>query len=255
MPAEALTVTPQFGYVAKYTVKFDTAGGNPINDKTVSWIDTVLNGIANPTKPGYSFVGWKCGDKLVTATTAYSDLASAYDIMEIELVARWTDNSLFVTKENLMSVFTPNSEGIPDSIGKLVFGKNSGNTAQEWYILGKDNGVTGDNTIIFAASPLATNQKFALVKGYLRDTELWSDCTYLNGESSISVVLSNHYGASELRKALKAMAVDSSYFTPAEQGLMNATTVITLDTLKYPGVTVKYKTEDKLYALQGEFES
>ena len=255
MPAEALTVTPQFGYVAKYTVKFDTAGGNPINDKTVSWIDTVLNGIANPTKPGYSFVGWKCGDKLVTATTAYSDLASAYDIMEIELVARWTDNSLFVTKENLMSVFTPNSEGVPESIGKLVFGKNSGNSAQEWYILGQDSGVTGDNTIIFAASPIATNQKFALSKDILSDPSLWSDCNYGNGGNSSGVAYSSHYGASELRKALKAMAVDSSYFTPAEQGLMNLTEVTTLDTNYGPGVTVEYKTEDKLYALQGNLRN
>ena len=252
MPAEALTVTPQFGYVAKYTVKFDTAGGNAIDDKTVSWIDKVLDGIANPTKPGYSFVGWKCGDKLVTATTAYSELASAYDIMGITLVARWTDNSLFVTKENLMSVFTPNSEGVPESIGKLVFGKNSGNSAQEWYILGKDSGVTGDNTIIFAASPLATNQKFALSKGYLRDTELWSDCKYV---SDVSAVYSNHYGASELRKALKAMAVDSNYFTSAEQGLMNSTTVTTLDADNSIGVTSNYTTTDKLYALQGNLRN
>lgn len=255
MPAEALTVTPQFGYVAKYTVKFDTAGGNPIDDKTVSWIDTVLDGIANPTKPGYSFVGWKCGDKLVTATTAYSELASAYDIMEITLVARWTDNSLFVTKENLMSVFTPNSEGVPESIGKLVFGKNSNKAAQEWYILGKDNGVTGDNTIIFAASPIATNQKFALSKDILSDPSLWSDCNYGNGENTIGVAYSSHYGASELRKALKAMAVDSSYFTSAEQSLMNLTEVTTLDTYYGPGVTVEYKTEDKLYALQGNLRN
>lgn len=253
MPAEALTVTPQFGYVAKYTVNFDTAGGNSINDKTVSWIDTVLDGIANPTKPGYSFVGWKCGDKLVTATTAYSELASAYDIMEITLVARWTDNSLFVTKENLMSVFTPNSEGRPKSIGKLVFGKNSGNSAQEWYILGKDNGVTGDNTIIFAASPLATNQKFALSKGELRDESLWSDCVYTGTKPQI--VSSNHYGASELRKSLKAMALDSSYFTSAEQDLMNYTSVKTLDAHSYPSVTEIYTTTDKLYALHGDYNN
>lgn len=253
MPAEALTVTPQFGYVAKYTVKFDTAGGNPINDKTVSWIDTVLDGIANPTKPGYSFVGWKCGDKLVTATTAYSELASAYDIMEIELVARWTDNSVFVTKENLMSVFTPNSEGVPETIGKLVFGKNSGNSAQEWYILGQDSGVTGDNTIIFAASPLATNQKFALSKGELRDESLWSDCVYTGTKPQI--VSSNHYGASELRKSLKAMALDSSYFTSAEQDLMNYTSVKTLDAHSYPSVTEIYTTTDKLYALHGDYNN
>lgn len=246
MPAKALTVTPQFEYLAKYTVKFDTAGGNPIDDKAVSWIDKVLDGVANPTKAGYSFVGWKCGDKLVTATTAYSELASVGDVTELVLVARWTDNSLFVTKENLMNVFTPNSEGIPESIGKLVFGKNSNNTAQEWYILGKDSGVTGDNTIIFAASPLAKKQMFASNTSNITDSSLWSDCTY---ETNITEVFSNHYGASELRKALKAMAVDSSYFTTVEQGLMNSTTVTTKDTKN----NVTYTITDKLYALQGEY--
>lgn len=253
MPAEPLTVTAQFKY-ANYTVKFNTVGGSTIEDKTnVKWSDTVLDGVANPTKTGYSFVGWKCGDKLVTATTTCGELASTDDITEIVLVARWTDNSLFVTKENLMTVFTPNSEGIPESIGKLVFGKNSNKAAQEWYILGKDSGVTGDNTIIFAASPLATNQKFALSRDHLRDTELWFDCVYTG--TTPFIVSSNHYGASELRKALKAMAVDSSYFTSAEQNLMNYTSVKTLDTNNYPSVTEIYTTTDKLYALQGEYES
>lgn len=252
MPAEPLTVTAQFKY-ANYTVKFNTVGGSNIEDKTnVKWSDTVLDGVANPTKTGYSFVGWKCGDKLVTATTTCGELASADDITEIVLVARWTDNSLFVTKENLMRVFTPNGEGIPDSIGKLVFGKNSNKAAQEWYILGQDSGVTGDNTIIFAASPLATNQKFALSKSNITDSSLWSDCVYT--ESTPQIVSSNHYGASELRKALKAMAVDSNYFTAAEQSLMNVTTVTT-SAFSGPGVTVKYTTKDKLYALQSELNS
>lgn len=44
------------------------------------------------------------------------------------------------------------------NVGKLLFGINASDTAQGWYILGKDNGVQGDNTIIFAASPIATGK-------------------------------------------------------------------------------------------------
>lgn len=47
------------------------------------------------------------------------------------------------------------------------------------------------------------------------------------------------------------MATNTNYFTTAEQGLMNATTVKTKDT-KNSNVT--YTTTDKLYALQGKFE-
>ena len=68
--------------------------------------------------------------------------------------------SAYATKTQLMDdTFAPNAEGTAANYEKIVFGKKSdGTTAQEWYILGKDNGVSGDNTIIFAASPIATRQ-------------------------------------------------------------------------------------------------
>ena len=66
--------------------------------------------------------------------------------------------------------------------------------------------------------------------------------------SNPSEVYSNHYGASDLRVALQRMAKNTSYFTTAEQGLMNTTTVTTKDTNN--GVT--YTTTDKLYALAAD---
>ena len=155
----------------------------------------------------------------------------------------------FATKDQLMKAFNPDSNGNATTIGRLVFGKNSSGNAQEWYILGKDTSVSGDNTIIFAASPIATGQKFEDDwQNNKTEQNLWSDCNY-NG-TSITEVFQNHYGASDLRVALKGMADGSntSYFTTAEQGLMNATTVTTNDTKN--GVT--YTTTDKLYALAAD---
>ena len=157
--------------------------------------------------------------------------------------------SAYATKDQLMTAFTPDANGTATTKGKLVFGKNSSGEAQEWYILGKDTSVSGDNTIIFAASPIATGQKFEDDwQNNKTEQNLWSDCNY-NG-TSITEVFQNHYGASDLRVALKGMADGSntSYFTTAEQGLMNATTVTTNDTKN--GVT--YTTTDKLYALAAD---
>ena len=157
--------------------------------------------------------------------------------------------SAYATKDQLMTAFNPDSNGNATTIGRLVFGKNSSGNAQEWYILGKDTSVSGDNTIIFAASPIATGQKFEDDwQNNKTEQNLWSDCNY-NG-TSITEVFQNHYGASDLRVALKGMADGSntSYFTTAEQGLMNATTVTTNDTKN--GVT--YTTTDKLYALEAD---
>ena len=70
--------------------------------------------------------------------------------------------AVYATKEQLMTAFMPDEIGTNANVGKLLFGKNaaSGN-AQDWYILGKDNGVQGDNTIIFAASPITTGIQFS----------------------------------------------------------------------------------------------
>ena len=66
--------------------------------------------------------------------------------------------TVYATKEQLMTAFTPDASGTNANVGKLLFGINASDTAQGWYILGKDNGVQGDNTIIFAASPIATGK-------------------------------------------------------------------------------------------------
>ena len=156
--------------------------------------------------------------------------------------------SAYATKTQLMdNTFAPNADGTAENYGMIVFGKKSdGITAQEWYILGEDKGVSGDNTIIFATSPIATGQKFN--SSYDNKSFASSFGVY---ESNPSEVYANHYGASELRVALQGMATNTNYFTTAEQGLMNATTVKTKDT-KNSNVT--YTTTDKLYALQGKFE-
>ena len=156
----------------------------------------------------------------------------------------------YATKDQLMDdTFKPKDDGTADNYGKLAFGKNSSGSAQEWYILGKDDGVSGNNTIIFAASPIATGQRFEDDwQNNKTTTSLWSDCVY-NG-TSISEVSPNHYGASDLRVTLKNMTDGSNetYFTTAEQGLMNDTTVTTKD-LKN---SATYTTTDKLYALAAD---
>lgn len=150
----------------------------------------------------------------------------------------------YATKDQLMTAFTPDSNGDATTIGKLVFGKNSSSVAQEWHILGKDEGVSGDNTIIFAASPIATKQAFEDDDSN-KKTFASSFGVY---ETNPSDVYPNHYGASDLRVALKNMATKTSYFTTAEQGLMNPTTVRTNDILN----STTYTTTDKLYALTAD---
>ena len=160
--------------------------------------------------------------------------------------------SAYATKTQLMDgTFKPGDDGTATTKGKLVFGKKSdGTTAQEWYILGEDEGVSGDNTILFAASPIATRKAFS--SSASNKTYNYEAGTGYGDPAGSEEVYANHYGASDLRAALQRMLEDEdgntveTYFSEAEQGLMNATTVTTKDT-KNNNVT--YTTTDKLYAL------
>ena len=148
-------------------------------------------------------------------------------------------NSAYVTKKQLMYSFRPSSDGTAVNVGKLVFGNKQnadGKTysPQEWYILGKDKGISGDNTVIFAANTMKYDQKFSLSKS--------------NGKYNGTEVYANHYGASYLRETLNSMAESLDYFSTGEQSVMNATPVKTKDA-KNGG---SYTTTDKLYALTAD---
>ena len=166
------------------------------------------------------------------------------------------DVTVYATKDDMMGeTFAPNSNGTAKNIGKILFGKNSSGNSQEWYILGADSGVNDgkNNTIIFATSPIvATGQVFEDAPNNKTDSSLWSDCDY-NGVN-VTEVYRNHYGASDLRVALQNMAANTSYFTTAEQGLMNPTTVTTEDKKNKDDYKkyLTYTTTDKLYALMAD---
>ena len=73
-----------------YTVQFDTNGGTVIGDKTdVKWTERVLENIESPKRPGYYFVGWKCGETAVHAATTYADLAGDESVQSVKLTALW----------------------------------------------------------------------------------------------------------------------------------------------------------------------
>ena len=171
---------------------------------------------------------------LVPAVPGQTVHAKAADVSEPGV-------AVYATKKQLMTAFTPDASGTNTNVGKLLFGKNASGNAQDWYILGKDNGVQGENTIIFAASPMATvNFNGLNKKDYMIEYG-----TYADGDPA--EVCANHYGASNLRETLQRMASDKDYFSDAEQTLMQATTVTTTD----KKAKKDYTTTDKLYALEG----
>ncbi|MGN0307608.1 MAG: hypothetical protein ACI4DN_05270 [Lachnospiraceae bacterium] len=194
---------------------------------------------------------FKKGTAILLACTMLAGLVTVMPQSAIRVKAAGTAPSVsaYATKEQLMDgTFAPDSNGLPTNIGKLAFGKNISGNPQEWYILGADSGVTEgtNNTIIFAASLIATGQRFN--SSTSTKTYNYEAGTGYGEAAGSTTVYANHYGASDLRVELQTMATSTSYFTAAEQGLMNDTTVTTNDTKN----SVNYTTTDKLYALAAD---
>ena len=77
MPAENITVKAQWE-INQYTIAFDTAGGSEIAPITQDY-DTAITAPADPTREGYTFIGW---DKAIPTTMPAEN---------ITLKARWKD--------------------------------------------------------------------------------------------------------------------------------------------------------------------
>ena len=188
---------------------------------------------------------------LLSATMALSMMVGiestvAGNKMQVQAATVAPSVTGYATKTQLMDdTFAPGSNGKPVNTGKLVFGKNSDGNAQEWFVLGKDDGVDGDNTIIFAASPIMTG----MYNSVIEDKQYQEGYgTYADGNPT--VLNANHYGASELRATLQNMAnaEKSAYFSATERSLMKATTITTNDTKN----SNSYTTSDKLYIPAGD---
>ena len=161
------------------------------------------------------------------------------------------DVTVYATKEQMMyGTFAPKSDGTADIKARIQFGKDDIGRDYQWFILKADQGVEGDNTINFSMDFIADKRIFnstseaKIIYDYTKDditvySEIDSDN---DGKVTVS---GNHYGASDLRKDLIAMASNENMFSPAEQELMNATPIKTYDINN----DVMYTTSDKLYAM------
>ena len=166
------------------------------------------------------------------------------------------DLSVFATKDDLMTKFTPNSTtGTSDNIAKIKLGRDATNANLiEWYVLGKDDGITNDegevidNTVLFSVDTLNQSQK----EFSKNDTVIYN---YKNDEGYVSgydlnndsiPVNASHYGASYIRKELAKIFNNTDYFTTKEQKLLNDTKIETMDDRNENNYILK----DKLYLLK-----
>ncbi len=184
------------------------------------------------------------GKKMSACLLTFAMIMPMFPQMSMEVhAAELPTESQFATKEQLMTFDTRNDTTKADGTqneAKVYFGNNN----QKWWIAGNDtNSPNKDNSIVlFAESPLLTDQTFERGFSSKPYDPAWN-CTYEGNPPT--EILCNHYGASRVR--LETLnALETSYFTKAEQDLMNDTTIYT--NAKYTSV---YSTTDTLYLAYG----
>lgn len=170
-------------------------------------------------------------------------MVTSFPALSEEVHAAELPDTQFAMKEQLKSFNTNDNDGSINP-AKVYFGLVYGSKpaqAQTWWIAGSQD----ENLTLFAASPLQRlkyfEQTYDQDKPYNAD---W-DCAY---QGSVPTdVYPNHYGASPLRTDLKRWGTSIDFFSKAEQGLMNDTTIYTYDAKNHS----VYSTTDRLYLAYG----
>ena len=83
MPAENMTVTAQWE-INQYTITFDTAGGSEIASITQDY-GTAITAPANPTREGYTFMGWD------------TEIPTTMPAENMTVIAQWEINQYTIT--------------------------------------------------------------------------------------------------------------------------------------------------------------
>lgn len=163
---------------------------------------------------------------------------------------------VFATQKQLMDNNYFNLSEGSSKLGKISFGKDSGKNKMNWYIAGRDSGNSKPNLVLFAAKPLQNdilfNNRLDPSKNNEIDTNsLSGDYGTYSGNPSIDKVYVNHYGASNLRSAIKELEGNTDLFSASEQSFMLPTTFSTTDTKN----DADYTLTDTLYLPQCIYNS
>ena len=111
-----------------YTVTFDTAGGSSIDSIVVKENDMITKP-DNPTKEGYTFLGWYIDDEEFN----FEDLVKS----DLTLVAKWEENKNSSSGSSSSGGFTTNTDGkinLNNNLSATVYKKSTGSQKCFFYI-------------------------------------------------------------------------------------------------------------------------
>ena len=117
----------------KYKVVFNTNGGNKIEDQTVD-INTKVTKPQNPTKSGYTFIGWY-KDTNLTAVFNFSDKITK----DTTIYAKWEKqqtiaNGVYTISSALNNNYVLDLKGKVQNSSNIQLYKSNNSAAQKWQV-------------------------------------------------------------------------------------------------------------------------
>jgi uncharacterized repeat protein (TIGR02543 family) len=173
----SITLTATWTPKGGYTVRYETAGGSAVADRTnVSWDDSSLASPVVPTKAGYTFDHWTCGRTTVDASTAYGDLATTDETgSHITLVANYVDRTDYsVSYDSHGGSAVPDKTGVGWNSTQLVPSTNptwEGHTFTGWT---------------YGSDPVTSNSRYSTLVGGMETPSIKLDATWRTNSYSIS---------------------------------------------------------------------
>ncbi|HBG33499.1 MAG TPA: hypothetical protein DDW82_07325 [Acholeplasmataceae bacterium] len=120
MPSADVTLKAQYT-AHQYTISFDSNGGSPVESITQDYMSIVISPV-NPTKEGYTFVGWD-GDIPETIPAHNISLQAIWSINDYLIMFFDLNNSILMTSEHTYGSDVTNiNKPSTDLIGYEFFG-------------------------------------------------------------------------------------------------------------------------------------
>lgn len=126
----AITIVAKWNK-AKYTVSFNTKGGNSIPDQTVEYQDKAKKPTTNPTKEGYNFVNWYKDEEYTTVFDFDTEIEK-----DTTIYAKYEKKDYTITYNPDGGTVTPSSftKKYEEEIGNLAQPTKTGYDFDGWFI-------------------------------------------------------------------------------------------------------------------------
>lgn len=171
MPAENMTMYAKWT-INDYNVTFNSTGGTAVDPIADVLFGSKISAPSEPTRTGYTFAGWFCGENLANEWDFDTDTMPSSNLV---LSAKWTVNTYNVSFDTNGGSYIPSKFGVEygTSFDQPADPSRTGYTFEGWFSDSKlavvwsfDNEIPAQNIVLYAKwTPIVYSVSYNLYGG------------------------------------------------------------------------------------------